>query len=175
MSAGFHAIPLVCSWRKGSVSFSNFCNNSSVVDNLHQPHIFTATPQSPARILIAEDDEAVRALIQTLLKRNGYTVDTAKNGAEAIAKVAECDYQAILLDLNMPITDGHEVMAHLERTTPGRVAERVIVITAVSNAELRKLDGRAVFRVIRKPFDLDVLLTAVAECCRASVEAGLSN
>lgn len=168
-------IRLICSWRKGGVSSTNFGSNVSSVDNLRQPHALTDTPQPPAHILIAEDDEAVRALIRTLLKRNGYAVDAVKNGAEALVKLAECDYDAILLDLNMPITDGHEVMAHLERTTPGRVAERVIVITAVSNAELRKLDGRAVFQVIRKPFDLDVLLSAVAECCRAGVETRLSN
>jgi CheY-like chemotaxis protein len=134
--------------------------------NLPQPHDSPPPARSPERVLIAEDDDGVRMLINTVLKRNGYAVDLVRNGAEAIERIAAFDYQAILLDLNMPMANGFEVISYLEVTSPDRLAERVIVLTAVSNSQLRKLDGKPVFRILRKPFDLDELLSTVAECCK---------
>ncbi len=136
------------------------------MDDPLQPHHPPPTARLPERLLIAEDDEGVRTLISTVLKRNGYAVDLAKNGAEAIEKIALSDYDAILLDLNMPMANGFEVISYLELTAPERLAESIIVLTAVSNSELRKLDGKPVFRIMRKPFDLDDLLTTVATCCK---------
>jgi CheY-like chemotaxis protein len=118
----------------------------------------------PLRVLIADDDRAVRALLVTVLARLGYVIDTVQNGAEAMQKLAASEYFAILLDLMMPISDGYEVIAYLERTAPKVLSTRVIVLTAVSNAELRRLDGKSIFRILRKPFDLTDLANAVAAC-----------
>ena len=119
----------------------------------------------PPCVLIAEDDEAVRTLIVTVLKRAGLEVDLARNGAEAIEKIGASDYGAILLDLNMPMVSGFEVIAHLEQRDPHRLATSVIVVTAVSDQVLRRLEGKPVFRIIRKPFDLAELVSTVAQCC----------
>ena len=64
----------------------------------------------------------------------------------------------------MPIVDGFEVITHLERVAPHCLKHCVIVLTAASTKDLGKLDGKKVFRVIRKPFDLDDLLEVVTEC-----------
>jgi CheY-like chemotaxis protein len=145
-----------------------FPANSTAMGELPPPHYPSPSARSPQRLLIAEDDDGVRMLISTVLKRNGYSVDLARNGVEAIERLAGFNYQAILLDLNMPMANGFEVISYLELTAPERLAERVIVLTAVSNSQLRKLDGKPVFRVMRKPFDLDELLSTVAECCKGN-------
>ncbi len=120
----------------------------------------------PPRLLIVDDDHAVRALLVTVLKREGYAIDAVRNGAEAIEKIATSEYAAILLDLMMPVVDGYEIISYLERTAPKTLSACVIVLTAVSNAELRRLEGKPIFRIIRKPFDIDELASAVAECVR---------
>ncbi len=119
----------------------------------------------PPRVLVVDDDNAIRTLVTTVLRRNGYSVETARNGEEAIQTIAGGGLDAIILDLMMPKLDGFEVIDHLERTWDSeRLKRSVIVLTAVSEKDLRKLDDRRVFRVIRKPFDLAELLLAVSEC-----------
>ena len=126
-------------------------------------------------MLVVDDDSAVRELIVTVLTRQGFVVDAARNGDEAIQKIATFDYQAILLDLMMPLADGYEVIAFLERTAPERLRECVIVVTAVSTTDLRRLDGKTVFRVIQKPFDLDELVRAIAECVEGASAASVAG
>jgi DNA-binding response OmpR family regulator len=130
-----------------------------------QPVDLAVPPAPCAIVLIVEDDEAVRALIRTLMTRAGFTVDVARNGLEAIKKIAASSFDAILLDLNIPLVSGFEVIAELERSAPHILRERVIVLTAVSNQELRRLDGKHIFRIIQKPFDVDDLVSTVTACC----------
>jgi CheY-like chemotaxis protein len=129
----------------------------------------------PPRVLVVDDDKAIRALISTILTRKGFEVEVARNGAEAIQKIEASPYQAILLDLMMPIADGYEVINYLERTAPERLGACVIVLTAVSTADLRKLEGKPVFRIIRKPFDVDELVTTVAECVEGRSDEPLAG
>jgi CheY-like chemotaxis protein len=118
----------------------------------------------PPRVLVVDDDNAIRTLVTTVLTRNGYSVQTARNGDEAIETIVGSEFDAIILDLMMPKVGGFEVIEHLERTGGSERLKRVIVLTAVSEKDLRKLDESRVFRVIRKPFDLSELVGAVSEC-----------
>lgn len=118
----------------------------------------------PARVLVVDDDNAIRTLVTTVLVRNGYSVESAQDGEEAIETIADNEFDAIVLDLMMPKVDGFEVIECLERMDVERLKRCVIVLTAVSEKDLRKLDGSRVFRVIRKPFDLAELVGAVNEC-----------
>lgn len=141
-------------------------------DQTSQP---LAEPKLPVSILIAEDDESVRKLVGIVLNRGGFAVDTARSGAEAIEKIDASFYDAILLDLNMRPGSGFDVIAHLEASAPGRLAERVIVLTAVADVELRRLEGKRLFSIVRKPFDLDHLLSTIADCCRQRGEGADSH
>ena len=119
----------------------------------------------PPRVLVVDDDKAIRTLVTTVLVRSGYSVETARNGDEAIETIVGSEFEAIILDLMMPKVDGFEVLERLERMAGSERLKRcVIVLTAVSEKDLRKLDGSRVFRVIRKPFDLAELVGAVSEC-----------
>jgi CheY-like chemotaxis protein len=119
----------------------------------------------PPRVLVVDDDASIRRLVTTVLIRVGYRVETARNGEEAIETIVGSEFEAIILDLMMPKVDGFEVIERLERMGGSERLKRcVIVLTAVSEKDLRKLDGSRVFRVIRKPFDLAELVAAVSEC-----------
>ncbi len=129
------------------------------------------------RVLIVDDDGAIRTLLSTVLKRRQYELALARNGLEAIEAIGSSTFDAIILDLMMPKVDGFEVIDYLERLSPGLPERRVIILTAAAGKDLRKLDGQKVFRVIRKPFDLDELVEAVNECTkqRSTEDDGLTS
>lgn len=113
------------------------------------------------RILVVEDDDAIRALLQTILRRRGYVVDVARNGVEAIACFERDAYTVVLLDLMMPRMSGYDVLDHLGRT-PAPTRPIVIVLTAMY--EPRHLDSNLVAGMMHKPFDLDLLVATVSGC-----------
>lgn len=126
----------------------------------------------PARVLVVEDDEAICVLLSTLLTRKGYEVERAKNGAEAIQMLAASSYSAILLDLMMPVSSGFDVLGYLERCSPETIPNSVILLTAVAEIELKKLDHLKFFCVVRKPFELRDLMDVVAACVKNAAREG---
>jgi DNA-binding response OmpR family regulator len=113
------------------------------------------------RILIVDDDDAIRGLLCTILSRRGFAVDTARNGIEALARLRSCRYAAMLLDLMMPMKSGYDVLDELKATDP---ASRPIVFVLTAGAPTRDLDPDVVAGSIRKPFDVEVLLDMVTAC-----------
>ncbi len=92
----------------------------------------------PTRILVADDDQSIRQFLGTIIRREGFEVDTAADGVEAIGRLAARDYAVILLDLMMPRKDGFEVIeylkSHHQRTKPV-----VLVISAYADQRLLSL------------------------------------
>ncbi|MEO8378460.1 MAG: response regulator [Acidobacteriota bacterium] len=118
----------------------------------------------PARILVAEDDEAIRLLLAAILARAGYAADFARNGEEAITRLSGERYDAILLDLMMPVASGFDVLRYMDAAYPEKASQCVIVLTAASNQDLRGVAEGQVFRLIRKPFEMKELIRAIDEC-----------
>jgi two-component system, OmpR family, response regulator len=116
------------------------------------------------RILIVDDDAAIRALLFTMLRHRGFAVDGASNGVEALARLRSCVYAAMLLDLMMPVKNGYDVLDELKKF-PADVRPIVIVLTAGN--EPRDLDPGLVAGSIRKPFDVEVLLDLITACVNA--------
>jgi CheY-like chemotaxis protein len=114
------------------------------------------------RVLCADDDEAVRMLCVTTLERSGYVVDVAANGREALDRIEQRRYSAILLDLGLSHLHGTTLLSLLRQHRP-EVLDRVIVITGASDAGLIGTEG--VRLVVKKPFDRLQLLEAVHDCC----------
>src|SRR5262245_34011388 len=124
-----------------------------------------------SRILLVEDDETTRTVIQHALERDGWAITQAENGRVALARVAETRPDAILLDLMMPEMDGFEFLAELRRHETWRDIP-VIVLTAkdLTPEDRRRLDGE-VARVIQKgAYDRDELLQEVGRLLAASIE-----
>jgi DNA-binding response OmpR family regulator len=118
-------------------------------------------PSNEKRILIVDDDDAIRGLLYTILSRRGFAVDTARNGIEALARLRNCTYAAMLLDLMMPVKSGYDVLDELKQT---EAARRPIVFVLTAGSSTRDLDPEIVAGSIRKPFDVEVLLDMVIAC-----------
>ena len=120
------------------------------------------------RILVAEDDESIRVMVERLLIRHGYTVVAVQNGGEAIEKIAHEQYDAVLLDFMMPVAGGFDVIDWMFENRPDAAKACVIVVTAAIS-ELKTFDASRVFAVIKKPFDIDDLLATVDRCVQAKL------
>ena len=116
------------------------------------------------RILVVDDDDAIRALLMRILTRRGFAVDAARNGAEALERLQRCHYAVMLLDLMMPVVSGWEVLAKLESSMP---SNRPVIIVLTAGTEPRDLSAQLVSGTIRKPFDVELLLDSVTACVAA--------
>ena len=112
-----------------------------------------------ARALVVDDDDPIRVMLATLVAHQGYTVETARDGAEAIERLDHDGYNLILLDLMMPHVDGFSILESV-REAAAETFLPVIVLTADANeaTKLRALRAGATDFLL-KPFDqLEVLL-----------------
>ena len=115
---------------------------------------------SKSTVLIVEDDEESRDTLREVLELEGYKVQTAVNGQEALARLNTPDERIciMLLDLFMPVMDGWQVIEHLR--ADGRLGETQIVI--ITSAPYRAPAGLPVFE---KPLDLDRVMNEVQRLC----------
>ncbi|MDA8084474.1 MAG: response regulator [Nitrospiraceae bacterium] len=110
------------------------------------------------RILIVDDDSSIRILLETLLKKSGYEVHSAADGTAAISKAINFLPDAVLLDVEMPRTDGLSTLKEI-RSYASMKHLPVIMLTSHSDEEtvLRAIRGGANDYIL-KPFDYGILL-----------------
>jgi two-component system OmpR family response regulator len=144
----------------------------------YEPHHASARPDRPdrsgphhgagaGRILVVEDDAALRSLVAFALEDEGYSVDAVADGAAATAAVASRPPHLILLDLGLPRLGGQD-FAHRYLAGPGPHAP-VLVLSARPLTEVvgaAEAIGAAGF--LRKPFDLEDLMAAVRRIVSAA-------
>jgi CheY-like chemotaxis protein len=114
----------------------------------------------PAKILIVDDDDAIRDVLEGLLRREGYEVIGAANGREALAMFASTQLDLVLVDLVLPDVSGLEVARQLR----GRSPHTPILMLTGAWFELRDtelLNTAGVDDLLMKPFDRKQLLTKV--------------
>lgn len=85
---------------------------------------------TPLTILLADDDEDVRALFEMILKRRGHLVTTASTGREALARLAEQKFDVLITDVVMPDVDGLELIKAARKSG---APLRIIAITGGGN------------------------------------------
>jgi DNA-binding response OmpR family regulator len=108
-----------------------------------------------------EDDEPIRGLLTTAIRRQGLDVDEAGDGAVALRLTAGRDYAVILLDLSMPVVDG---IAFLDAFRAGaRGASPVIFVMTALGDVAESLRGHRVHAIWRKPFDILSLVETIRE------------
>jgi CheY-like chemotaxis protein len=115
------------------------------------------------RVLVADDNDAICTLLRALLQRD-YDVEMVNDGAQAIARLRTRSYSAIVLDLLMPEVDGFSVLEFLRNERPAQLGRVVVLTAAVTEREITRVRAFAVHDIIRKPFEVEVLLEAVREC-----------
>ena len=120
-----------------------------------------------ARILIAEDDEAVRALVRRALELDGHAVTTAEDGGEALEVIRRENgrFDLLLSDIRMPVMDGIALALAAARDFPGL---RILLMTGYAEQRERAHGLEAIVRdVVQKPFTLAEIRRAVAEALAA--------
>lgn len=117
----------------------------------------------PLRILIADDSATNRLLFSTVMTRLGHVADAVATGREAVALFREARYDVVFLDLNMPVMDGMQTAAEMQRQNP-----RGIPIYAISGYADEKtigaLQGAGIRRCIQKPLDRQKIDSVLKEC-----------
>jgi DNA-binding NtrC family response regulator len=114
-----------------------------------------------ARVLVIDDDEGVRESIATALRDEGYVVDTAKDGKEAIENSNANFYNLALIDIRLPDMEGTKLLSSLRETTPRMVKIILTGYPALQNAIEAVNKGADAY--ITKPVNMDQLLEKIKE------------
>lgn len=124
-----------------------------------QPVSSKAGQVIPKRILVADDNKAIRDVVSQLLEFIGYEVALAINGIEALAVFLESTFDLVLTDLEMPAMDGLSLAGHIKERSP---STPVILLTGSDRETvLKKVERGPVDSVIFKPFSLEDLQRTV--------------
>jgi len=114
-----------------------------------------------AKLLVVDDEPAIRLLLQAILAQEGHEVETAADGLEALAAVEHELPDVVLLDLAMPHMDGWHFLEEL-RNRGLRSKVRVIIVSATSDVEsMARSQVEGVNERIAKPFDANAIVRAV--------------
>lgn len=155
-----------CSISIGHVERENLINHDEAVrtlsDDQHQAATSLAVLRfKPSRVLVTDDTPANRQLVSLVLRKAGLVVDEAEHGKQALDKVAEQDYQLLLMDMQMPVMDGFTATRTLRSmgvTTP------IFALTAnVMQSDRERCEKAGCDDFLTKPIDIDQLLAKLAE------------
>jgi two-component system NtrC family sensor kinase len=127
------------------------------------------TPSVPAgaRALVVEDERALGDAVAATLTEEGFRVDRAENGEEALARVRAQHYDVIICDLKMPKVDGMAFFAEVSAKMPN-VAKRLVFVTGdVAGTQAERFLEESGCRWIAKPFRLRDLVRAARETLRS--------
>lgn len=118
------------------------------------------------KILIADDEPSLCMVLETVLGKAGYKVDSVNNGADALEMALSGDYGAVLLDIRMPQLDGLQAFYEIHKQKPDLP---VILMTAYSTAEIAvEAMKRGVFDYVIKPFSVEEVKILIARAIRMS-------
>ncbi len=121
--------------------------------------------EGKATILVVDDEELVRKLLQRILEGAGYGVVTADNGRQALDKLAESNINLVLLDIRMPELDGFETLRQLRERSeiPVIMLSGMGEVTTISDTLSLGADD-----YVHKPFLAPVLLARIEAKLRRS-------
>ena len=116
------------------------------------------------RVLVIDDETAIREAIRMTLEYEGYRIDEARNGQDGIDKAMKTAYDAILLDIKMPVLDGIEVLENLKEQ---KVVAPVVMVSGHADiATAVECTKRGAFDFLEKPLNRDKLLLSVRNAVR---------
>jgi CheY-like chemotaxis protein len=116
------------------------------------------------KVLIVDDEASLRKMLRAVLENDGYSVEEANEGGDALRKIDYSLPDIILLDLMMPGIDGWDFLkllqSHCERKGYDHVP-RVVVVSAHPRMNPKELLGAGADVLVTKPFDIDELSTVL--------------
>jgi DNA-binding NtrC family response regulator len=120
------------------------------------------------KILLVDDDETIRTTMKAILEDEGYSVDSAPNGKEAIRKTQEQTYNLALLDIRLPDMEGVELLGLMKDSIPRMRKIMVTGFPSLQNAV--EAVNKSADAYLIKPVDVDKLLATVKELLQKQEE-----
>jgi len=118
-----------------------------------------------SRILVVDDEKGLRDLFYKKLVEEGYTVETAQEGKEALRKARMTPFDLVLMDIRLPKMEGLEVIVRMKRILPDCA---FIILTGLPlGEEMMGLLKERVFDCILKPFDLSKIVRKIRKALEA--------
>ena len=122
---------------------------------------FLKEQNTMVRILVIEDDDEMRSLLEDFLREEGYETDSANSGSEAFGKLAWESFDLVITDIRMPGVTGLDILSAVKQFQPNMP---VIVITAFGGEEVyRRSVTRGADGYLEKPIHLHRLKTLIQE------------
>ncbi|HEY8212001.1 MAG TPA: response regulator [Myxococcaceae bacterium] len=122
-------------------------------------------PEARPQILVVDDDPDILEALSEILEAEGYAVDRARHGQEALARIEQRRPDLILLDLMMPVMDGWEFSQALRQRGDSDIPVVVLSADRQAGAKARVVGARG---FLAKPFELNELLKVVGDSVPAS-------
>jgi len=119
---------------------------------------------SKGHILIADDEQSLRLVLDTVLSKDGYEVDTAENGIQALEMVKSREYETVILDICMPQMDGLQAFSEIHKIKPNLPI--ILMTTYGSGQDAVEAMKRGAFEYIMKPFNVEQVKFYVARAIR---------
>jgi len=116
-----------------------------------------------ARILVVDDDQVIQQLLKVNLELEGYEVEVASDGEEALLSYGAFQPNLVLLDIMMPKLDGWEVSRRLKEGPGGGSVPIVLLSARAQDSDVRRGSEIGVAAYVTKPFDPIALLELVAD------------
>jgi two-component system response regulator HydG len=117
------------------------------------------------RVLVVDDDSALRLTVSSAFSERNYLVDQATNGEEALNKIMAAKYDLVLLDVNMPIMSGLEALKHIKAYDTGII---VVMLTAYSNVkDAVEAVRQGAYNYLEKPIRSEDLVALVDRALKA--------
>jgi DNA-binding response OmpR family regulator len=123
----------------------------------------TQMKATDARVLIVENDDALRVMLFTVLRHQPLEVDTASTVDQAFDKVMSCDYALMLIDLDLP---DDSAVVFLRRFREERPEATTFIIAVRDPRSAATLDASLANAVLNKPLEIDTLAEMTRECAR---------
>lgn len=119
---------------------------------------------SQSKILIVDDQMGIRLLLKEILKNEGYEIEKATTGKEAIDQISVNSFDLMILDYKLPIMDGTEVLEKLEKDNVEIPA--IVMSGLVENIASEAMKSKLVKSVIAKPFNINEFVEKVHDIVR---------
>ncbi len=116
------------------------------------------------KVLIVEDDQAIRTLMVAALRREPLEIHSAPDGLIALELVRANDYAVILLDLMLPRVNGFEFLERMHDEQRAGAPPVTIVMTAFDGAPIKRLGAMRVQAILHKPFDIERVVEMIRDC-----------
>lgn len=123
-----------------------------------------STPAKQARVLLVEDSQANQLVVESILGRHGYHIDSVFNGIESLQALQTAHYDLVLMDVHMPEMDGYTATRNIRKLSSTTADIPIIAMTANTQAaDQQKCQHAGMNDYLAKPFDKQDLLNKVAQ------------